>query len=537
MRAAISRRARAAQWQRMGRGQRLRQADVATMPAPTGGLNARDAWSEMDPQDAIELDNWFPGFGKCEMRGGSDLHAQLPVPSDVETLAELKLAAGSKLLAACGGGFWDVSAGGLIASPIGGTTAFANDRWQWAAMNDVLGLCNGANTPQTFDGTSKAAMTVSGSGLTVTQLVGINVFKARSYFWTGAEQSFWYSAVNTLGGALTEFPLGDVGTFGGVLTTMITWTRDGGDGMDDLAVFVMSSGEAIVYAGSDPGSADDWALVGVFKIGGPLGIRAVAKLGGDALLATTDGYSLLSKALPGGRGSRGAQVSDKIVKAALAAAQAGAGEFGWDIILYPRGQRAMINVPVPASSSWIQHVVNLATGAWCRFTGMPARCWSLLDDAPYFGGASGTVYQADTGLYDLVSTLDIAPSPGVQIAASGRQAFSYLGQRGRNKQVTMMGPLLEADGPIDLTLGLAADFAADPEATVQVTLAPHSSGAEWDDADWDEATWAASASVIQSWLAHAARGYAISPSIRVDGNTSLVSWNATRLQYERVGVT
>jgi hypothetical protein len=478
----------------------------------------------MDPQDAIELDNFFPGFGKCEMRRGSASYAELSTPGAVETLAELKTSAGPKLLAAAGGGLWDATAGGSIGTALGATTTFSNDRWQYVAMNDVLGLVNGADAPQTFDGTAKAAMTISSGDVTVATLAGINTFKSRSWFWTGADQDAYYSAVNTLGGALTQFPLADVGTFGGVLVAVDTWTRDGGDGMDDLIVFRMSGGEAIVYQGSDPGDAADWSKIGVFRIGAPLGIRASAKIGADTLMATTDGYSLLSKSLPGGRSSRAAQISDKIVKAAIEQAEATGGELGWDILFYPRRQQVLINHPT--GSTYYQHVVNLATGAWCRFKGMPARCWVLFDDAPYFGGANGVVYLADTGLTD----------DGVQVVASGRQAFSYLGTKARNKQVTMMGPLLEAGGPVSLTLGLAADFAPAPTATVRVTLTPPASGSDWNTADWNTATWGSSATVIQDWLAHTARGYAISPSVRVDSRSSAVSWNATRFAYQRAGV-
>ena len=512
--------------QRGAVGQRVAQPHVVTLTAPVGGLNARDSLSEMDAKDAVRLDNWYPEYGKVTVRRGFTEYAAITgATGAVETLMELKLAAGTQLIAACDGGLWNVTAGGAIASAIGGSSPFSNDRWQWVAMNDVLGLVNGANAPQTYDGSSKTAMTVSGSGLTVADLSWVNVFKARSYFGTGADQSFWYSAVNTLGGSLTEFPLGDVGTFGGSLMFMATWTRDGGDGMDDLAVFVMTSGEVIVYQGSDPGEATDWSLVGVFRIGSPMGVRSYAKVGGDLLIATVDGYTLLSKAIGEPRGTRGTNISDKILNAALEVTRDTVGDFGWQVFHYPRGRQLWVNHPA-GGGVFEQHVANLGTGAWCRYRQQPARCLCLFDDAPMFGGAAGKVYQADEGLTD----------DGADVVANARQAFNYLGTRATAKQVQMVRPLLEASSDVPLTLGLAVDFDPTVAAEVTATLGVEAEGALWDVAEWDVAMWGSVPVVVQAWFAHSARGYAISPQLTVSQSDARISWNATSLSFQRAGI-
>ena len=54
-------------------------------------------------------------------------------------------------------------------------------------------------------------MTVS-PGSRWRHLIDVNIFKSRSYFVELNSQSFWYSAVNTLGGVLAEFPLGERAT-------------------------------------------------------------------------------------------------------------------------------------------------------------------------------------------------------------------------------------------------------------------------------------------------------------------------------------
>lgn len=501
---------------------------IRTLSAPIGGLNGRDAASEMDENDALELTNWFPDFGKVRVRRGSETFATVgtgsftPDTNPVETLAELQTASTSKLVAAADAKVWEVSAGGEISSTL--ATGLSNARWQTAVMNATLGLVNGEDAPKTYDGSSWGDMTVSGPGLTVTDLIGINVFKNRSYFAEVNSQSFWFSAVNTLGGVLTEFPLGAVGTWGGHLLQNVTWTRDGGAGMDDLAVFLMSSGEVIVYAGGNPSDSADWQLVGVFRIGKPLGRRAAVKVGGDILVVTVDGPVLLSKVLPGGRLSEGMKMTDKLGSLLMEQARLTGDEFGWQFQYYPRGQFALINYPT--GGMFEQFVVNLRSGAWCKFNGLDAACWVVFDENLYFGSGDGLVIQADTGPND----------NGADIQAVAKQAFSYLGSRAGNKHVTMVGPLLESAGDIPLTFGLASDFAADADANVSVTLGLASSAAEWDVAEWDVAEWAGGDVAVQAWFAHEARGYAISPQMTISQNAEPVAWNATRLAYKPAGV-
>ena len=49
--------------------------NVASLPAPVGGWNARDALANMAPTDAVTLDNLFPGVSSVMLRGGYIRHA------------------------------------------------------------------------------------------------------------------------------------------------------------------------------------------------------------------------------------------------------------------------------------------------------------------------------------------------------------------------------------------------------------------------------------------------------------------------------
>ncbi|HUU25583.1 MAG TPA: hypothetical protein VMW68_08495 [Methyloceanibacter sp.] len=510
--------------QRQRHAQRVLQPNVITLPSPTGGLNGRDALDSMKPDDAVQLINFVPGFGKVEVRPGSALWATVgsagftPATGAVETLAELKMSTGLRLIAAADGKIYDVATTGEKDTELG--SGFAHDRWQYAVMNDQLGLVNGQDAPQVYDGTTLAAMTISGTALTVSTLIGITVHKSRSWFIPVNSQDVWYSAVNALGGALTKFPLSDVGSSGGHLVAMIAWSRDGGAGMDDLAVFVMSSGEAIIYAGSDPGDANDWSKIGIYDFGTPISRRGVIKLGGDALILTSDGATLLSQVIPGARGASGITVTDKLGKFLLDQIKSTGAEFGWQAIHYPRGRRLLINYPIGGAHQ--QFAANLATGAWTQFQSMNASCWSLFGDRLFFGGPGGLVVEADTGVSD----------QGADIVAKGQLAFSPLRGPVGNRHVQMVRGLFEAAGTIDVDISLFADYSPVPEATVQATFGTvGEAGGEWGVAEWGVDFWAGPSKVAQNWVGHAARGYTISPAVSVAQNNNRVAWSGMMLSY------
>ena len=60
-------------------------ANVASLPSPVGGWNARDSLANMAPTDAVQLENYFPGVSNVVLRGGYVKHAT-GFPDDVETL-------------------------------------------------------------------------------------------------------------------------------------------------------------------------------------------------------------------------------------------------------------------------------------------------------------------------------------------------------------------------------------------------------------------------------------------------------------------
>jgi hypothetical protein len=370
-------------------------------------------------------------------------------------------------------------------------------------------------------------MTVSGTGLTTSTLNGIHIHKNRSYFWDDRKQDFWYSGVDALGGALTKFPLGRVQGTGGNLMAMGTWSHDAGSGLDDYAAFILSSGDVLVYQGSDPSSAVDWGLVGRYNIGAPISKRAIKKIASELLIVTKAGYIPISSMVKGGRyNDKAASISSKIRLAATEAARLYGSQFGWDVLHYPARNMLIINTPF-GGTRFRQHVMNTETKAWCRFTEIDAQCWALYNDVPYFGTANGTVLK-----FSPTATSD----SGTAITAESQNAWTYLADRRHSKRATAIRFTYSTIGSVaSVYFGIGFDF-KDIRLSSYSEAATGSSASSWDEADWDTSDWADESVIHNGWYSATGGGYAIGSRFKAVAAASRTDWYSTTYLVEQGGV-
>lgn len=503
---------------------RRRTAITQSVAAPIGGLNTRDSQDIMAPEDAIVLDNWWPDVGKVRVRKGYVGHATGVGAGDVETIAEYNDGATQVMLSCGGGSIYDATTAGAATSKKSG---FTNDRWAWLNFNGSMGLVNGADAPQTFDGTTVSNMTVSGSGLTPADLIGGFAHQSRTYWWTDDSQDFWYSATNALGGALTKFQLSRVGQFGGKLVCCGSWDVSGGSDTwggggigNDLSVFVMSSGEVIVYEGDDPGS--NWNLVQVYRIGEPIGRDAVVKVGADLIIATRDGYVSMSDVARNGRVTPSGMITDKIAPSVRDDAGSFSANAGWQLIHFPAANMLLGNVPA-STTAFRQWCMNTKTGAWCQFQDINARCWGRYGGDLYFGDGAGNVRKFWSGTDD----------NGAAISADAETAYSYFGDRGTVKRCAGLRPVLKGAG--SFTGGIVAqwDFQTQPVSDSEISISP---SVNWED---DTEVWGTGSGVWEEgsaepatfWAAADGVGYAIGSRFRAS-TTELLEWSTTTYNLE-----
>jgi hypothetical protein len=471
-----------------------------SLPPPIGGLNARDALSNMDPKDALILNNWFPQPTYVELRRGYMTHATLPVTTPIDTLMQYSGPTANRLFAATSSTIYNVTAGGSVASA--DVTGLSNAKWQYVnfstAGGNFIWCCNGADIPRSYDGTTWGVLsTISAAtasvGFNSANFIYVTAFKSRLWLVEKGSRNAWYLGASSITGLAVKFPLGSIFQLGGELIAIGTLSQDAGNGPDDFICFLTSNGEVAVYQGTDPGS--DLALVGRFQIARPVPLRPIIQVGGDMFVLTDDGVVSMIKALNIDKAAIGKSViTTKINTLINQSVQSYRSNFGWQLFAYPRGNWAIVNVPVSENSSQFQYIMNTLTGSWCTFTGLNANNFCLLGDDLYFGGNSGVVSIADTTYTD----------NGSGILAQLKSAFNYLGNRGTNKFVTMIRPVYRANGNPAILLGVDMDFSnVDPGSTLNVPAG----GSGWDVGAWDDATWTGDTAYTVEWQTVGGIGY------------------------------
>lgn len=445
-------------------------AKHTTMPSSTGGLNDRDNLSEQKPDEAVVLENWFPYTSYVGIRKGSQDHVT-GFTAPVETLVEYAPESGtSKLFAAAGTAIYDVTNSGVVGSPV--VSGMANARWQETMITtpggSFLVMVNGANTPKIYNGSTWAD--ISTNHVNPVDLIHVCLFKNRLFFVEKNSAEIHYLPVQSIGGNMATFPLGAVFKRGGAINAIYTWTLDAGEGSDDHLVIISTKGEVAVYRGTDPSSASDWGLVGVFSLGVPLGRRCGIKYAGDLLINCVEGVLPLSRALLSVTVDMRVAITDKIQNSVSVAADSFASNFGWQLCLFEDLNMVILNVPSGNGSNY-QFAQNTITGAWSKFTGWAAQVWLHSLSGLYYGD-SNSIKRAWVGNTD----------NGVSISADIILSFQYFGDKAANKYFTMVKPYMFSNGNPSIKYGLCPDFnQLQPEGQFNFTTP---SGMVWGEMIW-----------------------------------------------------
>lgn len=495
-----------------------------SIPAPTGGWNARDSLAEMPITDASSIENWFPLTTEIQLRKGYTKYAT-GFSGQVESILTYYGGSTAKMFGISGGNFYDITLGGAIGAAV--VSGKSNSRWNYVnvatAGGNFLYTANGVDAPLLYDGTNWTVITGVSTpaitGVTTTTLKSPIVFKNRVFFIGSNTLKTWYLPTLSVGGAANAVDISSVAQKGGYIVAHATWTIDAGTGIDDYYVMVTSRGEIVIYQGTDPSSSSTWALKGVWALGTPVGDRCLYKLAGDLLYISQDGLVPLAGALQSSRVNPRVAITNKIQYAVSAAISSYSTNYGWQLCYFAPENMLFLNVPIQEGTAQQQYVMNTISQSWTRFTGWEANCFELFNDMPYFGG-NGYVGKAWNGLND----------NGANISGICIQAFSSFGAPGNLKRWTMTRPIFRTNGSPAVFQTMNVDFNLNPVSST-LTFAPTSSGA-WDVAIWDNATWGAEFNIVQNWQGISGVGYYGAPQMQVAAQGIDVRWVSTDIVYE-----
>jgi hypothetical protein len=472
----------------------------------------------MDAEEgtALVLDNFFPEAESIRIRRGFTSFAT-GMSGDVQTLMTFTGATASKLFAANGTNIYNVTSGGAVGAAE--VSSLTNAKWQDTMFSTAAGqflvCCNGADDPRNYNGTTWSTPSIT--GVTASTFVHVTAHKFRLWFTQLNSTDLWYLPVNSIAGAAVKFPVGGLLKLGGYIMACSTWSVDAGDGMDDMFVAWSSEGEAIVYQGTDPDASNTWQLVGVYRSGKPIGRRCMVRVGGDLAMLSEDGVLPVTHLLEHDRATTSGKALTATIRQAYAdATQRSRDVFGWQMVVHPVRNMALVNVPASSIYPVYQFALNTLTGAWARFVNQDAQCWGTYDNKLYFGGTGdGKVWRADNGGDDGGEAIRVACLP----------SYTHLGQRGRLKHVKLVQPIFTTDvirSSPNITVAVDYELPDDLASTENIS----ESYFTWDVSEWDGPNVWFGLQVKSGWRGSANIGTVISPytTLSIDASDSGVDF-------------
>lgn len=493
------------------------------LPSPIMGLNREDSLAAMNPLYAIRMDNYIPMDNYIELRPGYTNYCTLGTSmTKVKTLIPYRYPSYDALFATYGGKLWDIT---TAVSPVDMGITLTNDYCQYVQYKNYLYIMNGEDTPKAYyvdgNGTSHiGAWGFTGTGLTATKIVAGAVSKEFLWFVEKNSLTAWYAhTAGSISGTLDAFDLSQISKYGGHLVAIANWTIDGGIGIDDYTAFITSEGEVLVYSGSNPNDATNWSLKGSYKIAKPIGYRCTMQYQGDVVIITQDGYFPMGKALAAANaGDSLIAFSNKIRGLVIERTSTNKDRPGWQGVIYTKKGYGIFNVPV--AEQFEQHVININTGAWCRFTGIRSFCWCLFNDKLYFG-SDNAVYLFDSAYSD----------DGVAIEGVVEQAFNDLGTSNL-KKVQLINPRTSSSAPFALTCYVDTDYKK--RNLNYVNNIDFAFGSKWDVAQWNTATWSInSADEINSqWFMCSGAGNKVGVVFKTQTTGIVIDWYETGIRFQ-----
>lgn len=492
-------------------------SQVVQFPAPTAGWVENENIASSTQLGARVMENVFPTERGARIRGGCTKIAD--ITASVVSMFTYTTATAQKMFAASQSSIYDISDldpdAVLTAAVSGQAVGYYATEQIGTVGGDYLYAVNGGDDALLYDGTSwtpiNGASTPSITGVDTADLNYVWKHKNRLWFIEKDTNTAWYLPVDSVGGAAADFSLAGVFQGGGTLLFGATWSSDAGDGMDDRIIFCSTEGEVAVYQGTNPGSAADWALVGVFRTTAPLGPKCHVRAGGDVLMGTRDGLMPMSAVVSKDPASiELAAVTSRIKDAWRGAVRYWNTNTPWEIHKWDQGNMLFTAMPNANDQCF---VANANSGAWAKYTGWDTQCATIFKNRLFFGAANGFVYEGEDGGSDngsiYISRISIAST--------------NLGAPSAHKSIQAARATFLSEVPFNPQLSVSVDFNVAFPPAPAAAPSKTSDEARWDGGGWDSVFWddvsdennPVRGATTTSWVSVGAQGFSIAPQFQV----------------------
>lgn len=516
---------------------------VETKLPPVRGLNSTGAVAAMSETDALEADNFVStdlglmvreGWYEYATNIGGDATREVrtvmayngsPINARVSPLSS------SVLFAAVDSGIVNIEGGGnKAATPVSialsGTAGAGSFAWV-NFTNDAgqyLVACSETDGGYLYNGTTWMKMTSVGgpgpgyiTGVDPSTFVHVVVWKKRLMFTVRQSAAVWILPVGAVGGVAVKFDFGPQLLNGGAVLGLANWTQDDGAGIDDRLVIIGSSGDIVIYEGTDPTDAAKFSNVGTWYTGQPpVGRRCWTTSGGNVFVLTQYGVVPVNQLVQGGLDN--ILTSDTQLLGQLRKLQTQLNvDFaslldtpGWELHEFPSKAVLYIARPSVSVTENIQYSFQLHSLAWARMLDIPAKTFGRRLNQVYGGTVDARVIRVLDGNTD-GKLLD--GSGAVEVRARLTPAFSYFGNPGVLKRAGMIRcNFLSSQSP-GYAVSMNVDFQVGTSTTAPVIGA--AVGSLWDASYWDQAYWNGGAASYAEWRSVEGLGYALAPTILV----------------------
>lgn len=516
-------------WKTPYRAAAAQTAQLSVIPAPTGGLNYRDPIAAMSPADALVLTNFIPRQQGIELRKGWQVYADSPLDpvEPVESVFSYKAPSNDddKIFVAVGEDIYDVTDGGAPTVAVTGTGSTNGEWWttQFAnsSGNYLLAVSPGAGywTYDTINGWVNRTASVTGM---TTAVRTVAVWKRRVWFtFQDSSDVAYMDTVDAIAGSITTFPMGSILRNGGYVSAMFNWTIDAGFSVDDFLVVVGTEGDVGVWEGTDPTSVATFGLKGAWYVGPvPRHGRYFTPFGGDVMIVSELGLVPMSKLITGqysedqqiGPASKIQSVFAPLVRKLL-------NEKYFDVFVVPSSEVLVIKLPADGGT-YRQFAMNVVTGAWCQFFGIPMRSAAIIGGQLYFGTSDGLTCK---GLYGDRDSVDIVGAGGNYVEGEVQTSFQNFGTPAQQKKFGLTRPIFLSTSAPAVKLQINTQFQTTP-----VGGSPFFDGGDngiWDESVWNNASWVGT-NTYQGWIGVSGLGYYGSLRMKVRGQPATVFTSA-----------
>lgn len=531
-----------------------KEIQVAKVPAPTQGIDARAPVGNMNVSNCLYTYNLMPAEYGMLLRNGFrewqiDLEDAVGVSNGARTLVVYSGTApdgtDDKLFSITNEGIWDTTVAGAAAVLKLSFATVTGDAGQGvhthytdqAGKSFVLyadavnGMFQYAQATDTW--TAMTGITGSSAGipnLDLTKVAYVMVHKLRLWIVERDTSYAWYLPVASMLGVAVPFFFGGKFPNGGNLAALYNWSQDGGAGLDDYMVAVSSAGDVLPYQGSDPAVSTEWQLRGTYFIGKvPAGRRFASEYAGNLYMLSSYGLISMRDLLQGvdTRDIAASSLSFKVARPLREQLAVTGNEIGWEPKFVPSQGMLIISSPISAKGTYVQYSMNLATEGWGIWRDVPMQCFTEWNDITYIGTLDNRVCAMDVSADNVLLDQNNPLGTGVPINFSILTSYTDAGSGGIFKRAQYARADWLAIEPPVYQVKILYDYDIG-----ELALGPGAPSVQapgfWDIGTWDNAVWGTSLLTPSNGVAGVGgmgRTMAVAMVGKASNESRLISWD------------